>query len=95
MAILEHIKLSHGEMAEWRHDIHAHPEAAFEEQRTSALVAKKLQSFGLSVHQGLGNGPGAGSCMLHNPHYDFNDEVLPLGASYLANLVEHILAARA
>jgi hippurate hydrolase len=33
--------------------------------------------------------------MLHKPHYDFNDEVLPLGASYLANLVEHILAARA
>jgi metal-dependent amidase/aminoacylase/carboxypeptidase family protein len=56
---------------------------------------KKLQSFGLNVHQGLGNGPGAGGCMLHNPHYDFNDEVLPLGASYLANLVEHILAARA
>jgi hypothetical protein len=20
--------------------------------------------------------------MLHNPHYDFNDDVLPLGASY-------------
>ena len=54
MAILESIKLLHGEMAEWRHDLHAHPETAFEEQRTSALVAKKLQSFGLRVHQGLG-----------------------------------------
>jgi hippurate hydrolase len=43
----------------------------------------------------VGNGPGAGGCMLHNPHYDFNDEILPLGASYWANLVEHILAARA
>ena len=43
----------------------------------------------------VGNGPGAGVCMLHNPHYDFNDAVLPLGASYWANLVEHILAARA
>ena len=41
-------------MAEWRHDIHAHPETAFEEQRTSALVAQKLESFGLSVHRGLG-----------------------------------------
>ncbi len=54
MAILEQIKVLHGEMAEWRHDIHAHPETAFEEQRTSALVAKKLESFGLSVHRGLG-----------------------------------------
>ena len=54
MAILEKIKVLHGEMAEWRHDIHAHPETAFEEQRTSALVAKKLESFGLSVHRGLG-----------------------------------------
>jgi hippurate hydrolase len=43
----------------------------------------------------VGNGPGEGGCMLHNPHYDFNDDVLPLGASYWANLVEHILAARA
>ena len=43
----------------------------------------------------VGNGPGEGGCMLHNPHYDFNDEVLPLGASYWANLVEHLLAASA
>jgi hippurate hydrolase len=30
--------------------------------------------------------------MLHNPRYDFNDEVLPIGASYWATLVEHVLA---
>jgi amidohydrolase len=54
MAILEKMRLIHGEMAEWRHDIHAHPETAFEEQRTAALVANKLESFGLRVHQGLG-----------------------------------------
>jgi hippurate hydrolase len=54
LAIVDKIKLLQGEMAEWRHDIHAHPETAFEEQRTSALVAKKLESFGLSVHKGLG-----------------------------------------
>lgn len=40
----------------------------------------------------IGNGPQAGGCMLHNPHYDFNDEVLPLGASYWARLVETRLA---
>ena len=41
----------------------------------------------------IGNGPGEGGCMLHNPHYDFNDQILPLGASYWASLVEHILGA--
>jgi hippurate hydrolase len=54
MKILDKIIQFQEEMAEWRHDIHAHPETAFEEQRTSALVAKKLESFGLSVHKGLG-----------------------------------------
>ena len=36
----------------------------------------------------IGNGPREGGCMLHNPHYDFNDEILPVGASYWAKLVE-------
>ena len=54
MAILDGIRVIHGEMAEWRHDLHAHPETAFEEQRTAALVAQKLESFGLQVHKGLG-----------------------------------------
>ena len=35
----------------------------------------------------LGNGTGAGGCTLHNPHYDFNDELLTLGASYWVHLV--------
>ena len=26
--------------------------------------------------------------MLHNPGYDFNDELIPVGASYWATLVE-------
>jgi len=39
----------------------------------------------------IGNGPGEGGCILHNPRYDFNDEVLPLGATYWVRLVEHIL----
>jgi hippurate hydrolase len=39
----------------------------------------------------LGNGPGTGGCTLHNPHYDFNDELLPLGVSYWVRLVESML----
>lgn len=40
----------------------------------------------------LGNGAGEGGCMLHNPRYDFNDEVLPIGAAYWCRLVETVLA---
>jgi hippurate hydrolase len=54
MEIVEKIRSIHREMAEWRQDLHAHPETAFEELRTSALVAQRLESFGLRVHQGLG-----------------------------------------
>jgi len=43
---------------------------------------------------GLGNGDeGHGGCMIHNPGYDFNDEALPIGASYWARLVEQYLVA--
>jgi amidohydrolase len=35
-----------------------------------------------------GGGHDAGPCMLHNPHYDFNDELIPLGATYWVRLVE-------
>ena len=39
----------------------------------------------------LGNGPGTGGCTLHNPHYDFNDELLTLGVSYWVQLVRQAL----
>jgi len=39
----------------------------------------------------LGQGGGPHNCFLHNPNYDFNDEVIPLGAGYLAALVEDAL----
>jgi len=53
MPVINRIAGFHDEMIEWRHDIHAHPETAFEEQATSAFVADKLRSFGLDVHAGL------------------------------------------
>ena len=39
----------------------------------------------------LGQGGGQSGCFLHNPGYDFNDDVIPLGAGYLAALVEDAL----
>lgn len=36
-------------------------------------------------------GHGAGPCMLHNPSYDFNDELLPLGGSMWVRLAERWL----
>ena len=40
----------------------------------------------------IGNGAGEGGCEVHNPGYDFNDDALPLGASFFARLVETRLA---
>ncbi len=39
----------------------------------------------------IGNGDGEGGCMVHNPHYDFNDEIIPLGIAYWTGLVETTL----
>jgi hippurate hydrolase len=49
----------------------------------------------------IGNGDGAhrhgghglGPCMLHNPSYDFNDDLIPLGATAWVRLAEAWLAA--
>ncbi len=42
------------QMVELRHQIHAHPELAYEEFVTSDLVAERLQQWGYQVHRGLG-----------------------------------------
>ena len=41
---------------------------------------------GDGTHRELGH--GGGPCMLHNPSYDFNDDLIPLGATYWVRLVE-------
>jgi hippurate hydrolase len=54
-------------------------------------------SFMLAAKQGsyimLGAGRGAGDAMVHHPKYDFNDAILPVGASYWATLAEQLLPA--
>ena len=42
------------ELRSWRRDFHQHPELAFEEVRTSGLVAERLRGFGLEPVLGLG-----------------------------------------
>jgi hippurate hydrolase len=52
-------------------------------------------SFMLNAKQGsyilLGGGRGADDAGVHHPRYDFNDEILPIGASYWATLAEQLL----
>jgi hippurate hydrolase len=42
----------------------------------------------------VGNGPTDGGRQLHNPRYDFNDDILPIGVAYWGELVERALPAR-
>ena len=54
MPAINRIGEFHDEMTAWRRDIHAHPELGFEEHRTSDLVARRLEAFGLEVYRGIG-----------------------------------------
>ncbi|GGE29580.1 amidohydrolase [Agaricicola taiwanensis] len=55
MPVLNRIAALSEEIAVWRRDLHAHPELAYEEHRTSAFVADKLASFGIDeVVTGIG-----------------------------------------
>ena len=53
LSSVEHVRRNHAELTALRRDIHAHPELAFEEQRTASLVADKLAAWGIEVHRGL------------------------------------------
>jgi len=63
-----------------------------------AFMASEDFSFMLQARPGaymvIGNGDGPGACEVHNSGYDYNDELLPIGASYFARLVEMSLPRR-
>jgi hippurate hydrolase len=68
---------------------------AVDEEPTPSMGAEDF-SFMLKEKPGcyvwIGNGPGEGGCLLHNARYDFNDDVLGLGASYWVRLAERFVS---
>jgi len=53
-SMLDRARLYQDELSDIRRDIHAHPELGLEEYRTSDLVARKLEEWGIEVHRGVG-----------------------------------------
>jgi hippurate hydrolase len=54
MKLLEPFLNWQSEIQAIRRDIHAHPELAYEEQRTADVVARALEQWGIPVHRGMG-----------------------------------------
>ena len=57
-----------------------------------SYMAQKVP--GCFVRIGQRGRDGSGSVPAHNPRYDFNDEILPIGAAFWAQLVEQELPRR-
>ena len=54
MSPLDAIRRDQAELTAIRQDFHAHPELGMAEHRTAEIVAKKLESWGIEVHRGVG-----------------------------------------
>lgn len=54
MELEKYLEKNIDKIVEWRQQLHSFPELAFKEIETSNFVAKKLKSFGITIHRGLG-----------------------------------------
>jgi metal-dependent amidase/aminoacylase/carboxypeptidase family protein len=86
-----------GKLAEFGCEVHADVAAdlvgeAHVDRNRSLITAAEDFAYMLEACPGafinIGNAGSVGSCPVHNPRYDFNDEALPIGASLFARLVE-------
>ena len=56
------------------------------------MALDHLETLGLGQGDHRLPGHGDGPCLIHNRSYDFNDDILAIGASYFVRLVERWLA---
>lgn len=52
--LIDALRAREDEFVALRRDIHRHPEMGFEEHRTAALVADRLEAWGYEVERGIG-----------------------------------------
>ena len=75
-------------------NVDAHVEPTMGAEDFAFMLQKKPGCY-VFIGNGEGshrdNGHGLGPCNLHNPSYDFNDALLPLGATYWVRLAEAYL----
>jgi amidohydrolase len=75
---------------------HEHVERAMDPSMGAEDFSFMLQvKPGAYLRLGQGLDSGTGGCYLHNSRYDFNDDILPLGAALHASLIEHGMPLKA
>jgi len=58
-----------------------------------AFMLERVPGSYVLIGNGVGDGTGAGGCMVHNPGYDFNDANIGVGSAYWVLLTERFLVA--
>ena len=65
--------------------VNLNPKPAMGSEDFAYMLQEKPGAY---IWIGNGDGEGEGSCMVHNPSYEFNDEILPIGATWWVKLAE-------
>lgn len=78
-----------------KHRVEAHVEPTMGAEDFAFMLQQKPGCYvfignGEGEHRAMGH--GLGPCNLHNPSYDFNDDLLPIGATYWVRLAEAYLS---